>query len=138
MEQTTRKSTFVTVIAWIVIVATGMGISISIIQNIMVYFFFPLEKMRETLTSPETQGRIPDIFLFMFNNFRTLILIPLTGSIVTFISGNASRSSAIHFLKFSTINFLEHSVINYIRSDKLLCVLYFSLTEYFLNKPPSN
>src|SRR5215469_1278617 len=37
-----------------------------------------------------------------------------------------------------TFNFLEHSVINDIRSDKLLCILYFSLIEYFLNKPPSN
>jgi hypothetical protein len=78
-----KRSDFVTVLAWIFIVLTGFATFISLLQNIMVSFFFPLEKIQQTILTPEAQQQIPPIFLFLFMHIRLLFLGFLAVSAMT-------------------------------------------------------
>ncbi len=52
------RSDFVTTLAWIFIALAGFAVFISLLQNIMLNFFFPLDKMTSALQGPDGQ-RIP-------------------------------------------------------------------------------
>lgn len=78
-----KRSDFVTVLAWIFIALTGFATFISLLQNIMISLFFPLDKIPQALQSPEAQEQIPSIFRFLFMNIRLFFLAFLVVSATT-------------------------------------------------------
>ena len=67
------RSDFVTVLAWIFIALTGFAVFISLLQNIMLNVFFPLDKMTSALQGPDGQ-HIPPLFSLMFEHIRLVVL----------------------------------------------------------------
>ncbi len=69
-----KSSDFVTVLAWIFIALTGFATFISLLQNIMISFFLPLDKIPQAMQSPEAQQQIPSVFRFLFMNIQLFLL----------------------------------------------------------------
>jgi len=81
-----KRSDFVTVLAWISIALTGFATFISLIQNIMISFFFPLDIIPQALQSPEAQQQIPHVFRILFMNIRLVFLSFLVVSLMTLVT----------------------------------------------------
>ena len=79
----TRRSSFVTVLAWIFIVLAGFATFISVLQNIMVNMMFPLDQMRAARAA---SPGMPPMFDFMFDNIRLFFLAFLVVSATTCFS----------------------------------------------------
>ncbi len=82
MSQTIPRSTFVTVLAWIFIVGGGFTTFISVLQNVMLTFFFPVDQM-QTTTGAEN---MPAVALFMLNHMRLFFAAFLILSLTVFVS----------------------------------------------------
>ena len=82
MSQTTARSTFVTVLAWIFIVGGGFTTFISVLQNVMLTFFFPVDQM-QTAKGAEN---MPALALFMLNHMRLFFAAFLILSLTVFVS----------------------------------------------------
>lgn len=78
---TTNRSTFITVTAWILIVLTGVGLMIAILQNIVMYYYFPGEfPPKEMIGDVQKIGveyRLPIIFIWMILHVKLLFAINL-------------------------------------------------------------
>lgn len=75
-----QQSTFVTVLAWIFIIFSGLATCISILQNIMLLTVFPSH-----LPVPQA-GELPWIFLVIFQNIRLYFFAIFFVTLGTFIS----------------------------------------------------
>ena len=53
-----ERSAFVTVLAWAFIVLSGLGTAISALQNVMVYFLFPLAQLRAAMETDHDARRL--------------------------------------------------------------------------------
>ncbi len=82
----TPKSNFVTVLAWIFIAFTGFAAFISLLQNIMLTLFFPLDKMQEAFNRPEAQEHIPAVFIFLASHVRLFFFFFLVLSSLTLVT----------------------------------------------------
>jgi hypothetical protein len=75
------RSNFVTVLAWIFIVLSGFAVFVSILQNVMITYLFPMERIQEVMQEQQAQQHIPGAFRFLFNNFawffRAFLVISL-------------------------------------------------------------
>ena len=67
-----KKSTLVTVLAWIFIALAGFATFISILQNIMIWALFPVEEMNKAFEG--SQEQVPFFISFMFSNIRLIVL----------------------------------------------------------------
>ncbi|MGD8925780.1 MAG: hypothetical protein PVG20_02950 [Thioalkalispiraceae bacterium] len=83
---TVKKSSFVTILAWIFIVLAGFATFISIMQNIMINMVFPLDEMQQQINSPEAQANIPNFASFMFSHLRLFFFSFLVVSSSTLIA----------------------------------------------------
>lgn len=81
-----KKSTFVSVLAWIFIVLAGFATLISILQNIMISYMFPVDEMNRAFESAQAQEQIPLLAKFMFSNIRFFFLSFLAIAGTTFVS----------------------------------------------------
>jgi hypothetical protein len=79
-----KKSTFVTVLAWIFIALAGFATFISIFQNIMVWTLFPVEEMNKAFEG--SQEQVSFFISFMFSNIRFIVLGIFIVSGITFVS----------------------------------------------------
>jgi hypothetical protein len=66
------RSTFVSVLGWIFAVLSGLGLTISVMQNIMLHAVFPLEQMKGDIPAD-----FPPMARFAFEHFELMFLIPL-------------------------------------------------------------
>jgi len=66
------RSAFVTAIAWVFIALSGFATLISILQNVMIYTFFPADKMHASLAQAQAQQDMPAAILFMFEHMRAI------------------------------------------------------------------
>ncbi len=67
-----RRSNFVTVVAWVFICLAGAGTVISLLQNVMVAFLFPMKEMQQAMH--DTHGApVPPLFQFMFLHFQLFV-----------------------------------------------------------------
>ena len=64
-----KRSTFVSTVAWVFIVLSGMFTLISVAQNIMVHVMMSGDHMREALAASQQAGQMPPIARFMFGHF---------------------------------------------------------------------
>lgn len=69
MPPAAPRSTFITVLAWLMIVFTGFGTAIATLQNLMLAFLFPMEEMAHAMQATEVQ-EMPALARFMFSHFQ--------------------------------------------------------------------
>lgn len=86
MTEEKQKSTFVTVVAWIFIVLGGFSTFMTLLQNIMLFFLFPRDEMRQQMNSPEFTEQTPAFFQFMFSYFDMFFLLAFVVSLTAFVS----------------------------------------------------
>lgn len=77
------RSSFVSVLAWIFIVMSGFSTLISILQNIMINTFFPLDQMQATMHDANGRQAIPPAAEFMMSHFRLFFGVFLAVSAFT-------------------------------------------------------
>jgi hypothetical protein len=65
---------------------SGFATLISVVQNIMIQMFFPLDQMRSAIYNAEAPNVIPPFFKFIFNNVQTFFALLLVVSNITLIS----------------------------------------------------
>ena len=80
-------SAFVTAVAWVFIALSAFATLISILQNVMIYTFFPVDQMHAALAQArdQQQQQMPAGALFMFEHIRALItgvLVVTAGTLV--------------------------------------------------------
>ena len=75
-----NRSTFVTVVAWIFIIGSGLASLMSLMQNIMIHVMFNKDKFSQL---PED---MPAGAAFMFGNFQLIFLTFLLISIMVLVS----------------------------------------------------
>ncbi len=80
------KSKFVTYLAWMFIISAGLGTFIAIIQNIMVFVFFPGNEVSRLLSASEAAEYIPAILPFIISHIRLFLLVYLLAAGITFIA----------------------------------------------------
>jgi len=88
VDQTTQndRSSFITILAWILIVMSGFAAFISILQNIMIHTLFPADQMQAAIASTKNSPNIPWFVEFMFNYFRWFVGAFLLLSLSTLVS----------------------------------------------------
>ena len=82
MSQPQARSSFVTVVAWIFIVMSGMSTLISILQNVMINTMFPSQVLDDP-SLRSAQPALPFIASFMFEHVRLIFALVLTVSATT-------------------------------------------------------
>jgi len=83
-----QPSAFVTAVAWVFIILSGLATLVSILQNIMVYTFFPIDQVQASLAPAREhqQQQMPAGALFMLEHIRTFITSILVISASTFVA----------------------------------------------------
>jgi hypothetical protein len=79
------RSAFVTTVAWVFIALAGFATLISILQNVMIYTFFPLDQMHAAMAQAREQQQMPAFTLFMFEHIRELFtgfLVVTSGTLI--------------------------------------------------------
>lgn len=79
------RSTFVTVLAWIFLVLTGMGLVVSVLQNLMVHLLMPPEVFEQAASAPVAPGT-PAWATWMMGHFRLIIALVFVLTGVMFIA----------------------------------------------------
>lgn len=82
-NQTTSRSSFVTILAWIFIVLGGFSSVISLLQNIMFNLFFPLSEMQG---QAKASSELPWIVRLIFANIQLYFGGFFAVSVVTLIA----------------------------------------------------
>lgn len=123
-----KKSIFITVLSWILIVFTGFGVFISIMQNIMVNLMFEEHNM---------QSSTNDFSSFMFANMNIIIL--LTGLLILFSFISAlgllkrkewARKSYIGLFSFGILYFLSTMIFQWFFTNNIFGNFHSPKTEF--------
>ena len=102
-----ENSSFVTVLAWVFIVLSGLGTAMSVLQNVMVYFLFPRAELRAAMETESAATQLPVFAKFMLGNIEVLFaamlllsLLALAASIGLLKRQNWARLVLIGLLGF--------------------------------------
>ena len=86
MDVTTpQRSTFVSVVAWIFIALSSLGVVIGIIQNLIFGLIFEQTEFKELLANPE-QNELPGYMVFIFENIQLIMALSLLLVILLLVS----------------------------------------------------
>lgn len=106
-SQQQLRSSFVTVLAWVFLVITGFATFISVLQNIMITFFFPMAEMEASMHTAKGSENLPAFAQFMFSHmqyffvaFLLLSATMFTSSVALLKRKNWARIAFIIFLAF--------------------------------------
>ncbi|THB76766.1 MAG: hypothetical protein D6B25_08975 [Desulfobulbaceae bacterium] len=80
MTAQVMKSTFVTTVAWLFIVLAGFSTFMTGLQNIMLFFFFPKQEIKQQMAVHHSSDQIPDLFMFLFSYFDYFFLLAFVTS----------------------------------------------------------
>lgn len=80
-----QRSTFVTTLAWLVIVPSALGVVITTLQNVLVFTVMPLDQMTHP-SGPGTE-HMPAIAVFMFEHIRAMLALFWLMTLVSLVSG---------------------------------------------------
>jgi hypothetical protein len=80
------RSNFVTVLAWIFIVLSGYVTLISVLQNIIISLYFPIEEMRPMMDQAEKSQPMPWFAGIMFEHLQLFLMIFLIIAALTLAS----------------------------------------------------
>jgi hypothetical protein len=89
MPDNKQQSIFVTVLAWIFIIIGGFSTFMAILQNVMLFFFFPRDGFNQQISAAQFPDEMPTLFKIMFSHFDLFSVSFLVISSVTFISAIA-------------------------------------------------
>ena len=81
-----KPSTFVDVVAWIFIIMAGSSTFISILQNVMINFLIPGDKMTQAMEQANLTGHLPALAIFIFSHFNYFFLLFFFVSVLTLVS----------------------------------------------------
>lgn len=81
-----QRSAFVNVAAWIFICLSGMATLLSLLQNLMITSFFPMDEMRQSLHNAKGAEHFPALAMFMFAHFRAFVALSLVYSSIMLAS----------------------------------------------------
>ncbi|MBE9504540.1 MAG: hypothetical protein IME96_10230 [Proteobacteria bacterium] len=85
-EKETQRSTFITVLAWIFIIMGGFASIISLLQNIMIFFVFPGEDMKQLVQQGSGVEQAPALIQFFFTHMDLIFFALFIVALTTFIS----------------------------------------------------
>lgn len=80
------RSAFVTVVAWIFIALDGMGLFISLLQNIVVNTVFSFDRLHEAEMQAQSKMHVPPFFFWIFGHIRLFLGIFLIWTLIKFVS----------------------------------------------------
>lgn len=80
-----QRSSFVTVLAWLLIVPSVLGVLISTLQNVMIATVMPMDQM--TLPSGPEAEQLPAFVTFVFGHIRALFVVFWLMTVVSLASG---------------------------------------------------
>lgn len=115
-------SPFVTVLAWIFIVLSGLATFVALAQNIMIHVMFPVDPMQGTMGAIQGKQNIPAMIEFMsshvhllFGAFLALSILILASSIALLRRKNWARILFIVLMGFGIVwniggLFLQHAM----------------------------
>jgi hypothetical protein len=83
---TSERSSFVTVLAWVFIVLSGVGTAISALQNVMVYFVFPRAQLRAAMETDPASTQLPAFAKFMLGNIEVFVAAMLLLSLLALVA----------------------------------------------------
>jgi hypothetical protein len=89
LNESIKKSDFVTVLAWIFIVLTGLMTFVTLLQNITIRIMFSDDRLSEAMSHADNMGNMPEHAEFMFNNFNLIFLLIFFFSLFLFITSIA-------------------------------------------------
>ena len=105
-----ERSTFVSVVAWVFIALSAFTVLISVMQNIMLQFAFPLDDVKAAMRSTSQSDDLPPFVGFMLDNvvwiFRGLLVVSaftLTSSIGLLLRKNWARLVFIGLMVLSIV-----------------------------------
>lgn len=81
-----KRSDFVTALAWIFIAISGFSTLISLFQNLMITFAFPVAEMQVAVQQSGKGPPVPEFFQFILGNIRLFFFSFLAISALTFVS----------------------------------------------------
>ena len=84
MTEPAKESTFVTVVAWLVIVFSGLGIFAGLLQSLIVVFAMPIPAMSEA-----ESAQLPLAMRLIFQNFLWVVLAMTAFWMLTLVSAIA-------------------------------------------------
>jgi len=70
MQTSAPRSTFITVLTWLLIIFSGFGTFIAVLQNLMLHLVFPSEQMNQAMLASEQHEQMPAIARFVFSHFH--------------------------------------------------------------------
>lgn len=77
------QSSFINALAWVFIALASFSTFISILQNIMINTFFPLDQMHTAMKEAQASQQMPAFAGFMFDNIRLFFMAFLLVSVST-------------------------------------------------------
>ena len=106
-EEPQKRSTFVTVIAWIFIVLTGFGTFITALQNVMVRIMFD-DEIKGQMKAAQTESGVemPSFFTTMFDNFELIFLAFFIFNLIQLFLIKRGFNLVL-FIKYNYIPFLS-------------------------------
>lgn len=83
------RSAFVTGIAWSFIVLAGLGIVWALLQNIVFNVLVGTHDIETVISDARSAGVMPDMLALVFRHMRSLLLLTLVLSVLTFVASIA-------------------------------------------------
>lgn len=117
----TTRSDFVTAVAWIFIAISGFSTLMSLFQNLMITFAFPVAEMHVAAQQGGNGQPMPAFFRFILGNIRLFFLFFLAISALTLVASigllkrkNWARIAFIGILAFGIVWNLGGMVAGYV------------------------
>lgn len=129
------RSSFVTVLAWIFLVITGFATFISVLQNVMITFFFPIDEMQAGVPSAKGSENLPAFAQFMFSHMRHFFAAFLVLSATMFVSAIALLKRK-DWARIAFVIFLTLGIIWNIGGLFLQSAILSSVPQMPSNAPP--
>jgi hypothetical protein len=114
-----QKSTFISVFAWIMIFFNGFGVLISLLQNVMMIYFYQFDEFKKIFSSTDS---LPEgVPTFLFSNIR--IIIPVIGVLLVFAFVSSigllnrkewARKAYLFLLGFGILYFITGTIYNFV------------------------
>lgn len=82
---TAPRSTFVSVVAWIFLAFSGLGVLVGLLQNLMVHTMFPAGVFEQLASMPPEPG-MPAFMPWLFGNFKLFFALALLLSAMHFVA----------------------------------------------------
>lgn len=133
MNGTSNRSSFVTVVAWIFIVLSGLGTLVSIMQNIMIQVMFNATEMEKAMHAAPPPG-VPPFAAFMTSHFQLLFVAFLIIS-VSMLASSIGLLKRKNWARLIFICLMGLGILWNLGGLVLQLTMYSSMQSSFANVP---